>query len=62
MDWATDLPAPGSPPMSTLRSTSETVTGSPSSSSPTGIGSHAESCRASRLGQGHGSAVASGSR
>ena len=42
-DMAALLPAPGSPPISTLRSGKVTVTVSPSSSTPTGIGSHSDS-------------------
>ena len=61
-DSAALLPAPGSPPISTLRSGSVTVTVSPSSSTPTGIGSHSDSDSASRCGQATDTGPASGSR
>src|ERR687897_3035879 len=40
---ATDLPAPGSPPMSRLRSASTTFTGAPASSRPRNTGSKMDS-------------------
>ena len=55
---AADLPAPGSPPSSTLRSGSPIETGFPSSSTPRAKGSHSEPA-----GPGHGGAgTDSGSR
>ena len=48
---ATDLPAPGSPPSKRLRSGSATLTGLPSSSTPSDSGSHREP-----RGPGHGGA------
>ena len=61
--WPTlDLPAPGSPPASKLRSGSVTVTWLPSSSSPTGIGAHSEQRPAWTSGQLIGSGWPNGSR
>jgi hypothetical protein len=61
--WATvDLPAPGSPPRSRLRSGNSSSTWLPSSSSPTGIGAHGEQRPALSSGQAMGWESASGSR
>jgi hypothetical protein len=61
--WRTlDLPAPGSPPSSRLRSGRVTVTSLPSSSTPTGMGCHSDSAPASTSGQGVGVGSARGSR
>jgi hypothetical protein len=61
--WSTlDLPAPGSPPRSRLRSGRVTVTSEPSSSTPTGMGCHSDSRPALTSGQGVGLGSASGSR
>ena len=46
IDIAADFPAPGSPPASRLRSTSDTATVPPCSSTPSGIGSHNDVCAA----------------
>src|SRR3954452_12445319 len=62
IDSAALLPAPGSPPNSTLRSGSDTLTVSPSSSSPTGIDSHNDNDAASRSGHGTDAIPANGSR
>ena len=61
-DSAALLPAPGSPPISTLRSGSAIATVPPSSSTPTGTGSHSDSRSASPCGHGTDSRPASGSR
>jgi hypothetical protein len=62
IDSAALLPDPGSPPNSTLRSGSDTLTVWPSSSTPTGIGSHSDNASASLFGHGTDTIPASGSR
>jgi hypothetical protein len=59
---APDLPEPGSPPSSKLRSGRAMWTHWPASSTPTGTGSHSEHRGAPSSGQGSGSLVCRASR